>query len=58
MLAIKVGSSNSPRNVHKNLRPRNGTIFGTGVSFCQEIVTKGIYRYAKHALASTCVWIL
>ena len=27
-------------------------------SFCQEIVTKETYRYAKDALASTSVWIL
>ena len=53
-----VDSSNPQEMVHNNLRPRHGTILGTGFSFCQEIVTKRTYRYAKHALASNCIWIL
>ena len=53
-----LGSSKHPRNVRKNLRPRNGTIFGTDFSFCQEILSKGAYWYAKHALAGLCGWIL
>ena len=44
-----IGSSNPPRNVHKNLRPRNGIIFGTGFKAGSSSCANTVFGRRNHA---------